>query len=182
MISKNDSTQTQAEADHPENGLEWYCEESDEREPELGKIPTKSCKQRLRFSLLFPNCVNLEGIAQYAFSDSTTNSCPEGMKRMPQLRISRYDTKSVAPDGWDGNAPFQLSYSDTPGEGYCFHGDLSMAGLRMRPKTCSSVVAVAATMAALSRAPTALPPLQPTAHLPITTRKMGLATIGLVSR
>lgn len=124
MISGNASAQTQAEADHSENGLEWYCEESDEREPELGKMPTKSCQQHLRFSLLFPNCVNPDDITQYGFSDSATNSCPEGMKRMPQLRISsRYNTKSMAPNGWEGDAPFQLSCSDTPGEGYCFHGN-----------------------------------------------------------
>lgn len=124
MISGNASAQPGTEPDQPENGLEWYCEESDEREPEFGKMPTKSCEQHLRFSLLFPNCVDPDDITNYAFSDSATNSCPEGMRRMPQLRISsRYDTRAVAPDGWEGGAPFQLSCSDTPGEGACFHGD-----------------------------------------------------------
>lgn len=125
MISGKATATTQAEADDPENGLEWYCEETpDVHEPEAAKMPTKTCQQHLRFSLLFPNCVNPDNIAEYAFSDSATNKCPEGMKRMPQLRYSaRYDTKAVAPNGWDGPAPFQLSCSDTPGDGYCFHGD-----------------------------------------------------------
>jgi hypothetical protein len=124
-ISGKASAQTQAEADHPENGLSWYCEESEGvYEPDRARMPTKACQQHLRFSLLFPNCVNPDDITEYDFSDSTTNSCPSGMKRMPQLRFSaRYDTKSVAPNGWDGVAPFQLSCSDTPGEGFCFHGD-----------------------------------------------------------
>ena len=123
-LSGNASAKTQAEADHPENGLAWYCEETEQPEPEPGMMPTKTCQQHLRFSLLFPNCVNPDDISEYAFSDSSTNRCPEGMKRMPQLRISsRYDTRAVAPDGWDGDAPFQLSCSDTPGDGYCFHGD-----------------------------------------------------------
>jgi hypothetical protein len=50
--------------------------------------------------------------------------CPEGMVAIPQLRYrAQYDTKAVAPEGWSGAAPFQLSCSDTPGDGYCFHGD-----------------------------------------------------------
>ncbi|KAF3154392.1 hypothetical protein TWF569_000368 [Orbilia oligospora] len=125
MISGKASAKTQAEADHPENGLQWYCEESPGvLEPDAAKMPTKACQQHLRFSLLFPNCVDPNNISIYGFSDSSTNKCPEGMKRMPQLRYSaRYDTKKAAPNGWNGPAPFQLSCSDTPGDGYCFHGD-----------------------------------------------------------
>ena len=125
MISGKATAKTQAEADHPENGLVWYCEETpDQFEPEVAKMPTRACRQHMRFSLLFPNCVNPDDITEYAFSNSATNKCPEGMKRMPQLRFSaRYDTNAMAPNGWEGDAPFQLSCSDTPGAGYCFHGD-----------------------------------------------------------
>jgi hypothetical protein len=125
MISGKASAQTQADAAHPENRLGWYCEETPGvYESEQAKMPTKACQQHLRFTLLFPNCVNPENISEYAFSDSTTNKCPSGMKRMPQLRYSaRYDVKKVAPNGWNGNAPFQLSCGNTPGAGYCMHGD-----------------------------------------------------------
>ncbi|KAI9172845.1 hypothetical protein HJFPF1_02359 [Paramyrothecium foliicola] len=125
MVSGLASAQSQAEADHPENKLGWYCEETpDVYESEKGAMPTKACQQHLRFTLLFPNCVNPGNASEYGFSDSSTNQCPSGMKRMPQLRYSaRYDTKSVAPNGWDGTAPFQLSCSNTTGAGYCMHGD-----------------------------------------------------------
>ncbi|KAH8424749.1 DUF1996 domain-containing protein [Aspergillus melleus] len=123
MVSGNASAKTQAEADHPSNALEWFCEGSDERESDIAKFPTSTCDQHLQVSLRFPDCVNPDNIAEYDFSDDS-NKCPDDMKSMPQLRYAaRYDTKSVLPDGWSGDAPFQLSCGDTPGNGYCFHGD-----------------------------------------------------------
>ncbi|KNG87275.1 hypothetical protein ANOM_004951 [Aspergillus nomiae NRRL 13137] len=123
MISGNASAKTQAEADNPYNDLEWFCEGSDERETDIAKMPTSTCDQHLQSNLVFPNCVNPDNIAEYDFSDES-NKCPDGMKQIPQLRYRvLYDTKSVAPNGWSGTAPFLLSCSDTPGDGYCFHGD-----------------------------------------------------------
>ncbi|KNB19429.1 hypothetical protein FOXG_16780 [Fusarium oxysporum f. sp. lycopersici 4287] len=102
MISGNASAQTQAEADHPSNGLEWFLR---------------------GVSLRFPNCVNLDNLAEYDWSDDS-NKCPESMKAIPQLRYAaRYDTKAVVPNGWSGDAPFQLSCGSASGNGYCFHGD-----------------------------------------------------------
>lgn len=123
MVSGNASAQTQAAADHPANALEWFCEGSDERESDIAKFPTTICDQHLQVSLRFPNCVNPENLAEYDFSNDS-GQCPDGMKMMPQLRYAaRYDTKSVVPDGWSGEAPFQLSCGDARGNGYCFHGD-----------------------------------------------------------
>lgn len=123
MISGNASAKTQAEADSPSNDLEWFCEGSDEREADVAKMPTSTCDQHLQSNLVFPNCVNPDNIAEYDFADDA-NKCPDGMKQIPQLRYRvLYDTKSVAPDGWSGTAPFQLSCSDVPGDGYCYHGD-----------------------------------------------------------
>ncbi|RAH75418.1 DUF1996 domain-containing protein [Aspergillus aculeatinus CBS 121060] len=124
MISGNASAKTQAEADHPYNDLEWFCEGSDEREADVARMPTSTCSQHLQVNLVFPSCVDPANIAEYDFPDDS-HTCPEGMSSFPQLRYRvLYDTKKVAPDGWSGDAaPFQLSCSDTPGDGYCFHAD-----------------------------------------------------------
>ncbi|KAE8149348.1 hypothetical protein BDV25DRAFT_3790 [Aspergillus avenaceus] len=123
MLSGNASAQSQAAAGDSPNNLEWFCEGSDERESDIAKFPTSTCDQHLQVSLRFPNCVNPDNLAEYDFSDDS-NKCPEGMKQFSQLRYAvRYDTKSVAPDGWSGDAPFQLSCGDAVGNGYCFHGD-----------------------------------------------------------
>lgn len=123
MISGNASAQTQAEADHLSNGLEWFCEGSDQRESDIAKFPTSTCDQHLQVSLRFPNCVNPDNLAEYDWSDDS-NKCPEGMKAIPQIRYAaRYDTNAVVPGGWSGDAPFQLSCGSAPGNGYCFHGD-----------------------------------------------------------
>ncbi|KAI3551874.1 hypothetical protein CSPX01_00550 [Colletotrichum filicis] len=123
MISGNASAQTQSEADHPSNGLEWFCEGSNVRESDIAKFPTSTCDQHLQVSLRFPNCVNPDNLAAYDWSDES-NKCPEGMKAIPQLRYAaRYNTKAVVPDGWRGDAPFQLSCGSASGNGYCFHGD-----------------------------------------------------------
>ena len=123
MISGNASAQTQAEADHLSNGLEWFCEGSDQRESDIAKFPTGTCDQHLQVSLRFPNCVNPDNLAEYDWSDDS-NKCPEGMKAIPQIRYAaRYDTSAVVPGGWSGDAPFQLSCGSAPGNGYCFHGD-----------------------------------------------------------
>ncbi|KAL4996645.1 hypothetical protein BDV10DRAFT_202250 [Aspergillus recurvatus] len=123
IISGNASATTQAEADHPYNDLEWFCEGSDEREADIAKMPTSTCDQHLQVNLRFPQCINPDNHAEYDFAGDDEN-CPDGMVVIPQLRYRvLYDTKLVAPNGWSGNAPFQLSCSDTPGGGYCFHGD-----------------------------------------------------------
>ncbi|KAL4879266.1 hypothetical protein BJY04DRAFT_220386 [Aspergillus karnatakaensis] len=123
MISGNASAKSQTEAENPYNDLEWFCEGSEERESDIAKMPTSTCDQHLQVNLVFPSCVNPNSIAEYDFPDDS-NNCPEGMLRIPQIRYRvLYDTKKVAPDGWSGTAPFQLSCSDTPGDGYCFHAD-----------------------------------------------------------
>ncbi|KAJ0426199.1 hypothetical protein BJY00DRAFT_307696 [Aspergillus carlsbadensis] len=123
MISGNASATTQSAADHPYNDLEWFCEGSDEREADMAKMPTSTCDQHLQVNLRFPQCVSPDDHSEYDFADET-ETCPEGMVAIPQLRYRvLYDTKAVAPGGWSGAAPFQLSCSDTPGDGYCFHGD-----------------------------------------------------------
>ncbi|KAL3467178.1 hypothetical protein BJX64DRAFT_249002 [Aspergillus heterothallicus] len=123
MISGNASAKTQAEADNPYNDLEWFCEGSEERETDIAKMPTSTCDQHLQVNLVFPSCVNPDNIMEYDFPDDS-NYCPDGMLAIPQLRYRvLYDTKKVAPNGWSGAAPFQLSCSDTPGDGYCFHAD-----------------------------------------------------------
>jgi hypothetical protein len=123
MISGNASATSQSAADHPYNDLEWFCEGSEERETDIAKMPTSTCDQHLQVNLRFPQCVNPDDHSEYDFADES-ETCPEGMVAIPQLRYRvLYDTKSVAPEGWSGVAPFQLSCSDTPGDGYCFHGD-----------------------------------------------------------
>ncbi|KAL0929745.1 uncharacterized protein CTRU02_215388 [Colletotrichum truncatum] len=123
MIAGNASAQTQAEADHPYNNLEWFCEGTDERESEISKFPTSTCSKNLQVSLRFPNCVNPDNLLQYDFSDNS-EKCPEGMKRFPQLRYAvKYQTSKVVPEGWSGIAPFQLSCGKEIGNGHCFHGD-----------------------------------------------------------
>ncbi|KAH1786496.1 hypothetical protein KXX35_004276 [Aspergillus fumigatus] len=146
MISGNASAHSQAEADHPYNGLEWFCEGSSERESDIAKLPTSTCDQHLQLNLLFPQCFNPDDHSEYDFADES-NTCPEGMLQMPQLRYRvQYDTKSVAPDGWSGPAPFQLSCSDTPGDGYCFHADFINGWLRTPRRICSSMVVEATKM------------------------------------
>ncbi|KAI8261327.1 hypothetical protein K4K58_001389 [Colletotrichum sp. SAR11_239] len=107
MISGNATAQTQIEADlQQSNNLEWFCEGSDERESDIAKFPTSTCDQHLKI-----------------FAEAS-GKCPEGMKAIPQLRFGVwYDTKSVLPGGWSGDAPFQLSCGDATGNGYCMHGD-----------------------------------------------------------
>ncbi|KAL4744352.1 hypothetical protein BDW72DRAFT_212792 [Aspergillus terricola var. indicus] len=123
LISGNASAKTQSDADHPSNDLEWFCEGSDERESDIARMPTRTCTQHLQVNLRFPNCVNPDNLSEYEFADES-NACPAGMQQISQLRYRvLYDTNSVVPEGWSGAAPFQLSCSDTPGDGYCFHGD-----------------------------------------------------------
>lgn len=71
MISGNASAQTQGNADfqHP-NNFEWFCEDSVERESDITKFPTSTRDQNLKFSLVFPNCVNPNDILQHNFSDA----------------------------------------------------------------------------------------------------------------
>ncbi|PSN59435.1 hypothetical protein BS50DRAFT_508406, partial [Corynespora cassiicola Philippines] len=123
------SAQTQAEADlQPSNNLEWFCEGSDERESEIAKFPTSTCDQNLKLSLVFPNCVDPDDISQYHFGDAS-EKCPEGMKAIPQFRYGVwYDTKSIAPNGWTGDAPFQLFRGDSLENGYCMHGNFINCG------------------------------------------------------
>ncbi|RDW86633.1 DUF1996 domain-containing protein [Aspergillus mulundensis] len=123
MLSGNASATTQAEADNPYNNMEWFCEGSDARESNVAQMPSSTCDQHLQVNLVFPQCVNPDDHSDYDFADDS-QACPEGMVSIPQLRYRvLYDTRSVAPSGWSGAAPFLLSCSDTLGAGYCFHGD-----------------------------------------------------------
>ncbi|KAL4901258.1 hypothetical protein BDW74DRAFT_170217 [Aspergillus multicolor] len=122
MLSGNASATTQTEADNPYNDMEWFCEGSDAREANVAQMPTSTCDEHLQVNLVFPQCVNPDDLS-YDFADDS-QTCPEGMVSIPQLRYRvLYNTRAVAPDGWSGSAPFLLSCSDTPGDGYCFHGD-----------------------------------------------------------
>ncbi|KAH6625650.1 hypothetical protein C7974DRAFT_204806 [Boeremia exigua] len=126
LIAGNASAHTQAAADHKYNLLEWWCEMDESEAKDAGKFPTKTCSTHLQVQLRFPDCYSSETL-KYEYSEvawGNANRCPDGMKRIPQLRFSiRYDLRKALPEGWSGTAPLQLSCSDTVGDGYCMHGD-----------------------------------------------------------
>jgi hypothetical protein len=109
-------------------GISWFCEgDTDTSGKDAAAFPVNTCSTHLQTLLLFHECVN-EDTLESAYSgtqnwNSTfrpTNRCPEGMKRMPQLRFSiRYDLRTALPDGWEGEPPFELAC----GASYCSHGD-----------------------------------------------------------
>ncbi len=104
--------------------MSWWCEYGPETTPDSNGWPDAGCELgRLQTQLRFPDCVNPDtldsGYSSRAWLENP-NRCPDGMKRIPQLRFSvRFDTSEALPDGWDGEAPLQLS----SGNSYSFHGD-----------------------------------------------------------
>lgn len=108
-------------------GISWFCEGDPSEDKDAAAFPTTTCSTHLQALLLFHNCVD-EDTLESAYSGTqnwnstykATNRCPEGMKRMPQLRFSiRYDLRKTIPDGWSGAPPLELAC----GSSYCFHGD-----------------------------------------------------------
>ncbi|KAI1865761.1 hypothetical protein JX265_008084 [Neoarthrinium moseri] len=109
-------------------GISWFCEgDSDQPEKDAAAFPLKTCSTHLQTLLLFHDCVN-EQTLESAYSGTQNwnstfrpaNRCPEGMKRMPQLRFSiRYDLRKALPGGWEGAPPLELAC----GSSYCTHGD-----------------------------------------------------------
>jgi hypothetical protein len=93
----------------------WGCESEDVPLDKNG-FPSKTCSTHVQQLLFFPQCVNTETL-ETAYADRT---CPEGMKRMPQLRFSiRWDARKNLPNGWNGEAPMKLAC----GPAWCSHGD-----------------------------------------------------------
>ncbi|KAJ0415405.1 hypothetical protein BJY00DRAFT_293536 [Aspergillus carlsbadensis] len=118
------SKATSAEEVNELINMSWWCEYGPETTPDSNGWPNSDCELgRLQTQILFPDCVNEETL-EYDYSSrawvANTNRCPDGMKRIPQLRFSiRFDTSEVLPDGWSGEAPLQLA----SGNSYSFHAD-----------------------------------------------------------
>ncbi|KAF9894643.1 hypothetical protein FE257_006531 [Aspergillus nanangensis] len=122
-VAGNASATSAADVDELWN-MSWWCEYGPETSPDANGWPDASCNiGRLQTQLLFPDCVNPETLASDYSSRAwlaNSNRCPDGMKRIPQLRFSvRFDTSAALPDGWEGEAPLQLA----SGNSYSFHGD-----------------------------------------------------------
>ena len=110
--------------------MSWWCEYGPETTPDSNGWPDAGCNiGRLQTQLRFPDCVNPDTLATGYSSRAwleNPNRCPDGMKRIPQLRFSvRFDTSEALPDGWSGEAPLQLA----SGNAYSFHGDFINAWL-----------------------------------------------------
>ncbi|KAL4876725.1 hypothetical protein BJY04DRAFT_210375 [Aspergillus karnatakaensis] len=122
-IAGNASASTAEEIDELWT-MSWWCEYGPETSPDANGFPDSGCNiGRLQTQLRFPDCVDTETL-EYDYSSrawlKNTNRCPDGMKRIPQLRFSvRFDTTEVLPDGWSGEAPLFLA----SGNSYSFHGD-----------------------------------------------------------
>ncbi|KAM5348982.1 hypothetical protein ACJ41O_008805 [Fusarium nematophilum] len=109
-------------------GISWFCEgDPTDESKDPAAFPTSTCSTHLQTLLLFHDCVNEETL-ESAYSGTHNwkegfrpdNRCPEGMKRMPQLRFSiRYDLRKALPNGWSGTPPLELAC----GSPYCSHGD-----------------------------------------------------------
>lgn len=100
--------------------IAWLCEKEkfDAGGKENSDFPRTGCKV-LQSVVWFPDCVN-EKTLESGYTRTNGGKCPSGMKTMPQLRFSiRYDVSAVAPDGWSGDAPFELAC----GPSHCMHGD-----------------------------------------------------------
>lgn len=108
-------------------GLQWFCEGDAGEDKDTAAWPTTTCSTHLQALLLFHDCVNEDtlestysGTHNWNSTYKADNRCPEGMKRMPQLRFSiRYDLRKVLADGWSGDPPLELAC----GTSYCMHGD-----------------------------------------------------------
>ncbi|KAF2685472.1 hypothetical protein K458DRAFT_337614 [Lentithecium fluviatile CBS 122367] len=93
----------------------WGCESQDVALDSNG-FPSSTCNTHVQQLLYFPQCVNTETL-ETAYADRT---CPDGFKRMPQLRFSiRWDLRKNLPNGWSGEAPVKLAC----GPAWCSHGD-----------------------------------------------------------
>ena len=97
------------------SGVTWFCEGDASETKEEAAFPSTTCSTHLQTLLLLHDYVN-EGTLESAYSGTqnwnatfkAANRCPEGMKRMPQLRFSiRYDLGTVLPGGWSGTAPLE---------------------------------------------------------------------------
>lgn len=124
VVAGNASARSQEDVE-PLSTMSWWCEYGPESGPkDEGAFPTQSCELgRLQTILRFQDCINPD-THEAAYSGRhnlpNTNRCPEGMKRIPQLRFSvRYDASKALPDGWQGEAPLELA----SGPSYSFHGD-----------------------------------------------------------
>ncbi|KAL4949283.1 hypothetical protein BDW69DRAFT_174804 [Aspergillus filifer] len=122
-IAGNASASTAEEVDELWT-MSWWCEYGPESTPDVNGFPGSGCNLgRLQVQLRFPDCVDTDTLA-YGYSSrawlKNTNRCPDGMKRIPQLRFSvRFDHSAVLPEGWSGEAPLFLA----SGNAYSFHGD-----------------------------------------------------------
>lgn len=107
-------------------GVSWFCEGEANEDPPAA-FPTKTCPTHIQTLLLFHDCVNddtlesaYSGTQNWKDGFKPANRCPEGMKRMPQLRFSiRYDVREILPDGWSGTPPLTLA----SGNSFSHHGD-----------------------------------------------------------
>ncbi|KAL2821191.1 hypothetical protein BJX63DRAFT_418206 [Aspergillus granulosus] len=123
-VAGNASATSADEVDELLN-MSWWCEYGPETSaPDSNGWPNTGCNLgRLQTQILFPDCVNPDTLATGYSSRAwlvNENRCPDGMKRIPQLRFSiRFDTSEALPNGWSGEAPLQLS----SGNSYSFHGD-----------------------------------------------------------
>ncbi|KAJ0159689.1 hypothetical protein CTA2_9270 [Colletotrichum tanaceti] len=127
VVAGNSKATKQSDVDR-ETGVQWFCEgDPTEEGKEEAAWPTKTCSTHLQTLLLFHDCVNEEtlesaysGNQNWKGSFRPANRCPEGMKRMPQLRFSiRYNLRRVLPGGWEGTPPLELAC----GNSFCSHGD-----------------------------------------------------------
>ena len=123
VVAGNASATTAEEVDE-RSDMSWWCEYGPSSTPDANGWPGVGCNLgRLQTQLRFPDCVDPETL-ESEYSGRTwlpnTNRCPDGMKRIPQLRFSvRFDTSGVLPDGWSGDAPLQLA----SGNSFSWHGD-----------------------------------------------------------
>ncbi|KAK1143971.1 hypothetical protein N8T08_005880 [Aspergillus melleus] len=124
-LAGNADAQSQDDVDS-NAGIEWFCEGDAAEDKDPAAFPSTTCSTHLQTLLLFRDCVNPDTLeAAYSGNPRVNdgygdNWCPQGMSRIPRLRFSiRYDLRSLLPDGWSGEAPFELAC----GSSYCSHGD-----------------------------------------------------------
>lgn len=140
MTAGSATAQTSEEmsANAPNAGVEWFCEGDDApADKDVAAFPTSTCSTHLQTLLYFPDCVDADTL-ETGYTDrsyGTTNWCPDGMSRMPQLRFSiRYDLRDVLPDGWSGDPPLVLA----SGTSFSSHGDFINGWL---PEAAENMVA-----------------------------------------
>ncbi|ROV92431.1 hypothetical protein VPNG_09595 [Cytospora leucostoma] len=140
MTAGSATAQTSSEmsANAPNAGVEWFCEDDDApADKDAAAFPTSTCSTYLQTLLYFPDCVD-EDTLETEYTDrsyGTSNWCPAGYSRMPQLRFSiRYDLRSALPSGWSGEPPLVLS----SGTSFSSHGDFINGWL---PEAAENMVA-----------------------------------------